>query len=61
MKNDALVRKSDFADSGVNLGGKADAKSDAILEADAKCAAVQTSLVENRGLKDSTKKHPREQ
>jgi hypothetical protein len=46
MKNDALVRKCDFED--VGMAGKCAAESDAILAADAKCAAESASVTERK-------------
>ena len=43
--NYTLDRQSDSADSVENLGGKDDAKSDAVSQHDAKRVAVQTSLI----------------
>ena len=56
MKNYALVKKTDFDDSGENQNQKSDAKSDAILEIDAKSDAEPASNASQPIAKNPKKK-----
>ena len=58
MKNYALTRNTDFVDAGEQVI-KSDAKSDAILAADAKCAAERASTTEQKPNKKRTAENGR--